>query len=216
MKRKGLVTIFAVAAVIFAVVNFVSGISGLVRSGAELSKLSAVTEKGSICEVNVTFAKEMYTVKHKLFLIIPFGTEHYYFGYDDSADPVPMLIKASRSWFSRNFTETGLARNGSVTVKGEVCKFGTLNSKKVTEVNSELSGIDKRVSISVYSYLNSQNITHHIHQLVSGAMPLVLIGALAALLLMKEHSERRIIVVTVVLLISVVGFIVSSIALKAV
>ncbi len=217
MKRKGLVTIFAVAAVILSVVNFVSGISGLVRSRAELSELSAVTENGSICEVKVTFAKEIYTVKHKLNIIFPFGTEHYYIAYDDSADPVQMLIKASRGWFDRNFTETGLAKSGSVTVKGEVFKFESRHFKEVLEINRELSAkVDKRINISPYSYLNSQSVKHHILKLISGAMLLIIIGALAALLLMKEHSERRVIVSMVVLLISMVGYIVSSIALKAV
>lgn len=217
MKRMVLLTIFAVVAVILSVVNFVSGISGLVRSRAELSELSAVTANGSICEVKVTFAKEMYTVKHKLNFIFPFGTERYYIVYDDSAEPVQMLIKASRSWFGKNFTENGLARNGSVMVKGEVCKFDSVDFKKVLEINRELSAkVDKRINVSPYGYLNSQNVKHHILKLISGAMPLMLIGALAALLLMKEHSERRIIVSTVVLLISMVGYIVSSIALKAV
>lgn len=179
MKNKVVGIMLLIIAVVWAVWSVITGVTGLAKSGSEL--LSASSQKGTICETRVMFAKEMYTVEHKMNLIFPIGTEHYYFAMSEEGAS-PMLIKASREWFDRNFGEDGIAKQ-PVTVKGEIRKFDSRHYAKLSELNRKLQQIDKTVSISQSLYMNTMYKTHYIMRLAMGVLSLSV--GVAVLILMK-------------------------------
>ncbi|MDE6728004.1 MAG: hypothetical protein K2J80_08715 [Oscillospiraceae bacterium] len=179
MKNKVVGIMLLIIAVVWAVWSVITGVTGLAKSGSE--PLTASSQKGTICETKVIFATEMYTVEHKMNLILPIGTERYYFAMsEDSASP--MLIKARREWFDSNFGDDGIAKQ-PVTVKGEIRKFDSRHYAKLSELNRKLKQIDKTVSVSQSVYMNSMYKTHYFMRLVMGVLSLS-VGA-AVLILMK-------------------------------
>lgn len=179
MKNKVGGIMLLIIAAAWAVWSVITGAAGLAKSGSE--QLSVSSQKGTICETRVIFAKEMYTVEHKMNLILPIGTEHYYFVMsEDGASP--MLIKASREWFDRNFGDDGIAKQ-PVTVTGEIQKHDSRHYAKLSELNRQLQQIDKNVSVSQSLYMNSMYKTHYGMRLAMGVLSLS-VGA-AVLILMK-------------------------------
>lgn len=183
MKNKVGGIILLIIAIAWAVWSVITGVTGLAKSGSEL--LTASSQKGTICETKVMFAKEMYTVEHKLNLILPIGTERYYFVMSEDST-APMLIKASREWYDKNFGADGIAKQ-YVTVKGEIREFNSRHYAKLSELNRQLQQIDKTVSVSQSVYMNSMYKTHYIMRLAMGILSLS-VGA-AVLILMKSFRS---------------------------
>lgn len=177
--KKLLSVVFVIAAAVWAVWSVFTGVTGLAKSGSE--QLSASSQKGTVCETRVIFAKEMYTVDHKLNLILPIGTERYYFVMSEEST-APMLIKASREWYDKNFGDDGIAKQ-PVTVKGEIQKFNPKNYAKLSELNRKLREIDKSISVSQSVYMNSMYKTHYFMRLAMGVLSLSV--GVAVLILMK-------------------------------
>lgn len=179
MKNKVVGIMLLIIAVVWAVWSVFTGAAGLAKSGSE--PLAASSQKGTVCETTIIFAKEMYNVDHKLNFILPIGTERYYFAM--SADSTsPMLIKASREWFDKNFGDDGIAKQ-PVTVKGEIQKFNPKNYAKLSELNRDLQQIDKSISVSQSLYMNSMYKTHYFMRLAMGILSLS--AGAAVLILMK-------------------------------
>lgn len=183
MKNKFIGIMLLIIAVAWAVWSVFTGLTGLAKSGSE--PLSASSQKGTICETRVMFAKEMFTVKHKINLIFPIGTEHYYFVMSEDG-AAPMLIKASTEWFDKNFGEDGIAKQ-PVTVKGEIRTHDARNYADLSKVNSGLQQVDKNVRVSQSVYLNSMYKTHYGMRLAMGLLSLS-VGA-AVLILMKLYNS---------------------------
>lgn len=179
MKNKVGGIILLIIAVAWAVWSVFTGVTGLAKSESE--PLAASSQKGTICETRVIFATEMYTVEHKMNLIFPLGTERYYFVMSEDG-AAPMLIKASREWFDKNFGADGTAKQ-PVTVKGEIQKHDSRHYAKLSELNRKLQQIDKTVSVSQSLFMNSMYKTNYIMRLAMGILSLS-VGA-AVLILMK-------------------------------
>lgn len=183
MKNKFLSILLLIIAVVWAGWSVVTGAAGLAKSGSET--LSADSKKGKICEARVIFATEIFAVEHKLNVIFPIGTEHYYFTMSEDG-AAPMLIKASSEWYDKNFGEDGMAKQ-PVTVKGEIKSHDARNYADLSKVNSSLQQVDKTVRVSQSLYLNSMYKTHYTMRLVMGLLALS-VGA-AVLILMKMYQS---------------------------
>lgn len=62
--------------------------------------------------VNVVYSYEALEVTHKLFYIIPMGTDHYFMVYDEdeAGNITGYVVKASHKWYEENFSpNTGFA-----------------------------------------------------------------------------------------------------------
>ncbi|MDE6731339.1 MAG: hypothetical protein K2J77_00490 [Oscillospiraceae bacterium] len=183
MKNKFIGIMLLIIAVAWAVWSVFTGVTGLAKSGSEL--LSASSQKGTICETKVIFATEIFTVEHKMNFILPIGTEHYYFTMsEDGASP--LLIKASREWYDKNFGADGMAKQ-PVTVKGEIQSHDARNYAKLSELNSKLQQIDKNVRVSQSVYLNSMYKTHYGMRLAMGLLSLSV--GVAVLILMRSYRS---------------------------
>ncbi len=141
-----------IVAVIFTgwtLYSLITGITGLTRSGKSL--ISASSESGARCEVSIDLAIEVYEIEHRLNGLIPTGSEHFYLAATDDG-AVPLLIKASSSWYEKNFGEDGLAKS-TVMLTGEVGKFDSDSRYKLNELNRKLSSLGE--SVSTEKYLNA-------------------------------------------------------------
>ena len=156
-NSKFIGVILAIIAFVWAAWSFFSGVRGLAKSGSE--PLAESSQKGTLCETRVVFATEIYTVDHKINGIIPMGTEHYYFVMSEDGSS-PMLIKASRKWFDKNFKADGTAKQPLI-VKGEIKTHDPRNFDQLSEVNKKLRQIDKNVSVSQLVYMNSMYKTYY-------------------------------------------------------
>ena len=54
----------------------------------------------------ITDCGELFDIDSSIALIIPTGTEHYYYAFDKDDEKV-YVIKASKSWYEENFDEEG-------------------------------------------------------------------------------------------------------------
>ena len=105
MKKTVALIITAVVFAGWTLYNLITGIARLSKSG--MSQLSA--EAGARCEVSVYLAMEVYEIEHRLNGLIPTGSEHFYFAAaEDGA--IPLLIKASSSWYKKILTSTDCRR----------------------------------------------------------------------------------------------------------
>lgn len=202
MKNKALRVILIAAAAVWAVWSIVSGAVGLAKTGSV--PLSKGAEKGSVCETRVIFAQEIYNIDHKLNMILPLGTERFFFviGSDDKA--APMLVKASRGWFEKNFTEQGLAKR-EVTVKGEVREFKTGNASKLREINEKLTQADKALAVSQSKYLDALYRTGYTMRLIAGVLAVSVGAVIAALFSLKNMSGTAAKVLAIYLIAAMLG-----------
>lgn len=201
MKNKVWGVIFIIGAAVWAVWSIAAGIGGLAKSGA--SPLSANSPKGNLCEFKAIFAKEIYNIDHKLMVILPLGTERFYFviGEDNSA---PMLVKASRGWFDSNFTEQGIAKR-EVTITGEIRDYKSRSAYKLAEVNRELAAADGSIRVSEARYVDSLYRPRHIMQIAAGSLA-ISVGVVIAVLigLSQRASSSRAVKPLVIFLIAAV------------
>lgn len=194
-----------IAIIIFAVWTFYSIISGIIGlSGNEMTEPTLSAETGKICEVEVTFAIEAYEVKHTLNILIPTGKEHFYFGIsNDEGDGIPLLIKATQSWYNSNFDEEGFAIV-PVTVKGEVMEMDSRFAKDLSEMNSELSTMG--YSISTSKYISANYKTPYTLRLLSGLF--TIIAAVVIILMIKSGKGTKFVAVPAVLAVLFMIFVI--------
>ncbi|MDE6030794.1 MAG: hypothetical protein K2G32_04155 [Oscillospiraceae bacterium] len=178
MKNKFSIVFALIMFGAFIVWNFFSGISGLMKT--ETAPLGRYSEKGTLCEIDVSFAKEVYEIEHMINGIIPSGSEHFYLAITAGGDAVaPMLVKAKSSWFEENFSEDGSAVNGSVAIIGEIKKFDSSSAVKLKSLNAQLSEIGESVSTALYADTNYR--TRYTLQIVMGIAALSVAAVLAVL-----------------------------------
>jgi len=162
--------------------NLITGIAGLSKGG--MSQLSSSAEAGARCEVSVYLAMEVYEIEHRLNGLIPTGSEHFYFAAaEDGA--IPLLIKASPSWYKENFDEYGLSKN-TVTIMCEVSKFDSDSKYKLGELNRNLLSLGE--SVSTEKYLNANYRTMYIFRIAAGAASIVAFAAIIMLLKLGVES----------------------------
>lgn len=203
MKNNNFIgVIFIIAAAIWAVWSIVSGAAGLAKSGA--SPLSESSSKGSLCEFKAVYAKEIYNIDHKLMVILPLGTERFYFVIGENDDPVPVLVKASRAWFDSNFSENGIAKR-EVTIKGEIRHFDSSDGYKLKEVNAELGNIDKTISVSTVKYADTLYRTRYALKLAAGVLAVSVGAVLAVLLCSKKLAGAKMNVLLIYLIVAILA-----------
>ena len=144
--------------------SVVTGISGLTKT--ETEELTRYSKEGTLCEFKVEYAVEVHTLKHVMFLFIPLGTDHFYLvATEDSVEP--LLVKASPSWYEKNFNSLGLAR-GTVTIRGEVREFYSQSKKSIRTVNSKIAELN--VSVSEENYVDCDYRTTYILRLLTSVL----------------------------------------------
>lgn len=131
---------------VFLIGLVVSGVAALIKNGSA-SPYSA--QKGYVCEFSVLYAKEACTLKRTV-NFIPTNKEHFYLVISEN-DLVPFLVRESPSWFKKNFTESGIARDGAVKIKGAVTRYHSYElTKLIDSINADLSENGLSVSPSLY------------------------------------------------------------------
>lgn len=201
-NNKFIGVILIIAAAVWAVWSIVSGAAGLAKSGS--SPLSEGSSKGSLCEFKAVYAKEIYNIDHKLMVILPLGTERFYFVIGENDDPVPILVKASRAWFDSNFNENGIAKR-EVTIKGEIRHFDSSDGYKLKEVNAELGNIDKTISVSTVKYADTLYRTRYALKLAAGVLAVSIGAVIAVLFSLKDTSGAAAKILAIYLIAAMLG-----------
>lgn len=103
---------------IMGIIAFFSLSAGTSALKVENSKsLSEVKYMGEYCSNSITYAKEVYTLKH-FFTFIPTVTEHFYL-VDTANGCSPVLVRANKSWYNKHFDASGNSI-GNVYIKAMV------------------------------------------------------------------------------------------------
>ena len=208
MKKTVALIIVAVVFVGWTLYNLVTGIAGLSKSG--ISQLSRYPEVGTRCEVYVDFANESYTVNHSLNYLIPTGAEHFYFAISEDG-AVPLLIKASQSWYDKNFDKDGFAKD-TVTLVCEVGKFDSDSRFKIGELNRDLSSIGE--SVSTEKYLNANYRTMYVFRVITGAVSIAAVAAIFGLLKLGLRSGKAATALTIFIISAVLFCIADMLVLE--
>ena len=72
------------------------------------SGIGDLINKKDVYTVNINECVEALSIEHSITGLIPVGTDHYYLGVDDETGQ-GCFIKASKSWYSKNFDANGAA-----------------------------------------------------------------------------------------------------------
>lgn len=185
-NKRVLSIITAVVFASVALIWLVLGIRGL--SLSKSSPLDGTSKKGELVEFTAAGAKEVYDVRHRV-MRIPIGTERYYYLLNADVKGAPMLVKASEKWYNENFNERGLAKNGSVTVKGEVRTLKSKHRAKINEFNSTIGSTVSTVSTALY--VNAQYKTGSVMRIAAAV--LVLAYGAAIVLMLRVDSLAQMI-----------------------
>lgn len=150
MKSKAGAVIGAIFMAIIVLFLVISGAISLAK-GSPTAPLPT-TKKGTLCEVNATFAVEAFEIKNSINLI-PMGKEHYYIMIpaENEDDCVPFLVRAKPSWINKRFSEIdGSALQGSVKVRGVVSAIDKEVFEEVSDTKAELAKFGINVSSTLY------------------------------------------------------------------
>jgi len=143
-----------------------------------------LTDKDHVKTIRVDMCKSVATVVNTYMLIIPTGNDHYYFGLDAESGE-GAYIKASKSWYSKNFDAEGMARDN----KG-VQVIGLLRRPTNDEVEHELrdrTATLRELGISVNSdYVVCMNYKFGAFCKIA----LVVLGALIVLSVLLDKGNR--------------------------
>lgn len=208
MKKTVALIIVAVMFVGWTLYNLVTGIAGLSKSG--ISQLSRSPEVGTRCEVRVDLAKEVYEIDHKLNYLIPTGSEHFYFAVSEDG-VVPLLIKASPSWYDKNFDKDCSAKS-TITLMCEVNKFDSDSRYKLNELNRDLSSIGE--SVSTEKYLNANYRTMYVFRLITGVVSTAAAAAVFGLLKLGLRSGKAATALTIFIIVAVLFCIADMLVLE--
>lgn len=197
MKKTISLVIVALVFSGWTLYNLITGIAGLSKSG--MSQLTRSPEKGARCEVTIDLALEVFEIEHRLNGLISTGSEHFYFAASGD-EFVPLLIKASPSWYEKNFDEEGAAKN-AITVICEVSEFDSGSTRKLSDLNRQLSAFGG--DISTAKYLNANYRTMYIFRVAAGAMSVGAVAAVIVLLKLGVKSDGAAMAATIFLIAAV-------------
>lgn len=143
--------------------SVVTGFSGITQTKTE--EPTKYSKEGTLCEFEVGYAMEVHKLKHVILGFIPVGTDHFYLVFtEDSLNP--LLVKASPSWYEKNFDSEGEAR-GTITIRGEVREFYYKSKTNIRSLNSKLAELG--VSVSTKNYIDSDYRVTYILRLLTAA-----------------------------------------------
>ena len=197
-KNKVGFIIIAVVLLGWTLWGTIGGIIGLTKAGYTKASLNA--EEGKLCEVRIAAATKVYTIEHKLNILIPTGKEHLYLCATEE-EIVPLLVKARESWYDENFDSDGLAKR-PVTVTGEVKKLDYDFRSDIVKINNEIRELGQ---VSTMNYLSSTYKTKYALELASGLVNIAV--AAVMIVLIKRGSGVKFGVVLCVLAVLFMGFV---------
>lgn len=100
-----------------------------------------LTNKSDIHEVSVDAAAQILVVEKSINGIIPTGKEYYYVGINEEKGEL-YTIHAGKNWLDKNFDSEGMAKGGSISVKGLAKRAGDYKteneiSARITRISTE-------------------------------------------------------------------------------
>ena len=140
------------ASVIFGIIVFIAAMLLMSKDILDLFNSEDVHE------VKVNYARETLQVKHKLYYIIPMGTDHYYLAYyeDEHGGISCYVVKADTDWFEENFNDTGYSTGLNDVTINAICKgYSTKYVREISAAAYEFEGLlgDSAPDISIkYPY----------------------------------------------------------------
>lgn len=179
--------------------SVVTGISGLTKT--EIEELTRYSKEGTLCEFEVEYAIEVHTLKHVIFLFIPLGTDHFYLvGTEDSVEP--LLVKASPSWYNKNFDSEGKAR-GTTKIYGEVREFYSQSKRSIRAVNSKIAELN--VSVSEENYVDCDYQTTYILRLLTAALLSAAVVAVVTFMRVGQLSKTAATAAVIYMIVAVLA-----------
>lgn len=175
--------IFALIFAALTVRCVIAGAAGL--SNSEYTEASINSKRGKLCEAEIITAEEVYTIEHRLIGFIPVGTERFYLCESEDRT-VPLLVKASRSWYEKNFDMYGFAKE-TLTVTGEVRDFEYERRGDINRIDDALpNAVSGHNRISASSYLCLTYKRKYILEIVSALLNI----AAAAVVIVTVKKQK--------------------------
>lgn len=155
----------------------ITGASALLKSSPTAPRAS--TSKGTLCEFDADFTMKAFEINNSI-NFIPIGKEHYYImTAENDEDFVPFLVRAKPSWIEKHFdieedpdVEAGMAKSGSVKVKGVVSSINHEVRSDVSKTSAQLAKLGVNVSSTLY--IDARYKEFGILRILSGAAIAVL------------------------------------------
>lgn len=135
MKKR--ISLGAVFAVIMVGVFFYFTIFSGIRDLNAQSVTADSAKQGDVIEYSITYAKDIYEIRHNLFGIIPTYSEHFYITLSESGDVNPLVVRADEKWFSENFNADGFAKS-PIRINALIKKSGSKKGLSLNQVNAQL------------------------------------------------------------------------------
>ena len=135
--------------------------------------------------VNIDGCTELLEIEHTINGLIPIGKEHYYFAYDYEGNSA-CIIKAQKSWYKKNFDESGKANaDNGLTVTVLAKKISDLDISR--EIYSRISAVENvNYSVDPGYALDIDYMLNAIEKLV-----LLLVGLVLAVLVYVVSKRSK-------------------------
>lgn len=187
MKLKNTIGFIIFAVILFGLTirTVVSGIAGL--SNSEYAEPSINAKGGKLCEAEIVSAGEVYTIDRRLLGFIPVETERFFLCENEDRT-VPLLVKATASWYEKNFDMYGFAKE-TLTVTGEIRDFDYERRGDINRIDDALpNAVSGRNRISASSYLCLTYKRKYILQIVSALLNVAAV-AVVIVTIKKQKGE---------------------------
>lgn len=198
-RAKAGLIFLAVILILWTVYGIIHGVRGL--SNRSYTDPTINADMGKLCEAEVEYATEAYSVKHTLNIIIPTGTEHFYWCATED-DGIPLLIKARESWYNKNFDEDGWAKR-TVKVKGEIMRMDVKFTKDISDFNKMITPLG--FSVSPSKYISTTYKTEYGLYLASGIFNIVVTAA--AIVMLKKDVGMKLLPIPIIAAVLFTGFV---------
>lgn len=178
MKKKrggGIVAIVLIAiVVVFSLVTNIRALTG---------------DESDYETVTLDYAKEFFDMKYSV-NYIPTATVHYYCGVSKDVDG-PVVFRASKSFYKKNFLSTGHAKGGGATVKGKIIKLKAKESKVLEEnENNFKKYYDAGYYLGTDKALNVEYKSNAIRGIVL-AVFMIILGIVGVISIKKGLTEKK-------------------------
>lgn len=175
--------IFALIFAALTVRCVIIGVVGL--SNSEYTEASINSKRGKLCTAEIVGAEEVYTIDRRLLGFIPIETERFFLCENEDRT-VPLLVKASRSWYEKNFDMYGFAKE-PMTVTGEVRDFDYERRDDINRIDDALpNAVLGHNRISASSYLCLTYKKKYILEIVSALLNI----AAAAVVIVTVKKQK--------------------------
>lgn len=111
-------------------------------------------KQGDVIEYNITYAKHIYEIRHRLFGIIPIFSEHFYVTLNENGVMNPLVVRADEKWFSENFNANGFAKS-PVQINVLIKKSSSKRGLSLDKVNEQIDEVEHKMGHEV-SHIDSR------------------------------------------------------------